>query len=98
MTRADAALAGLPRDAIDAIKEAVVGAARVTTTLRPSMGAEDFSFFAAQRPSCYAWIGAGPGAGGCTLHSPHFDFNDALLPVGIRYWTALVEQVLAAGD
>ena len=81
-----------------AVAEAVVGAARVTTTLRPSMGAEDFSFFAAQRPSCYAWIGAGPGAGGCTLHSPHFDFNDALLPVGIRYWTALVEQVLAAGD
>jgi hypothetical protein len=35
MTRADAALAGLPRDAIDAIKEAVVGAASgaITTSM-----------------------------------------------------------------
>lgn len=73
---------------------AVVGRERVVDGLRPSMGAEDFSFFAQQRPSCYAWLGAGPGVGGCTLHSPHFDFNDALLPVGIRYWTALVESLL----
>jgi hippurate hydrolase len=81
-----------------AVAAAIVGEARVSTKLRPSMGAEDFSFFAAQRPACYAWLGAGPGAGGCTLHSPHFDFNDVLLPIGIRYWTALVEQVLAVAD
>lgn len=73
---------------------ATVGAAQVAGDLRPSMGAEDFSFMAAARPSCYAWLGAGPGVGGCTLHSPHFDFNDALLPVGIRYWATLVAQRL----
>jgi amidohydrolase len=75
---------------------AVVGPERVGAALRPSMGAEDFSHFAALRPACYAWLGAGPGVGGCTLHSPHFDFNDALLPIGVAYWAALAGVVLAA--
>jgi hippurate hydrolase len=29
------------------------------------------------------------------LHSPHYDFNDAILPVGVTYWVRLVEHVLA---
>ena len=61
---------------------------------RPSMGAEDFSMFARLRPACYGWIGNGPGEGGCTLHSPHFDFNDAVTATGIRYWVALAEAEL----
>ena len=84
----------------------VAGDAALASGLRPSMGAEDFSFFALERPSCYVWLGNGEGghgeaAGPCTLHSPHYDFNDALIPVGVRYWTALTELCLAppmAGD
>jgi hippurate hydrolase len=60
------------------------------------MGAEDFSIFATQRPACYGWIGNGPGEGGCTLHSPYYDFNDAVIATGIRYWTALAEIALPA--
>ena len=78
----------------------LAGAAALAGGLRPSMGAEDFSFFAQARPSCYVWLGngeshRGDAAGPCTLHSPYYDFNDALIPVGVRYWTALTELCLA---
>ncbi len=77
----------------------VVGMDSVQTNLKPSMGAEDFAYLAQAVPGCYVWLGNGPadrlgGGGGCMLHSPHYDFNDAVIPVGIRYWTRLVEKVL----
>ena len=28
------------------------------------------------------------------LHSPHYDFNDAILPLGVSYWARLSELVL----
>jgi hippurate hydrolase len=61
---------------------------------KPSMGAEDFSYLSSVVPGCYAWLGNGPGEGGCMLHSPHYDFNDAVIPTGIAYWVALTERIL----
>jgi hippurate hydrolase len=29
------------------------------------------------------------------LHSPHYDFNDAILPLGASYWVRLAEAALA---
>jgi len=58
------------------------------------MGAEDFSYLASVVPGCYAWIGNGPGEGGCMLHSAHYDFNDEIIPSAIRYWLKLVETAL----
>jgi amidohydrolase len=79
----------------------VVGAAQVRRDLNPSMGAEDFAYFLLECPGCYVWLGNGPGGddtehGGCTLHNPHYDFNDAATPTGIRYWVALAEDRLSA--
>ncbi|QDX80523.1 peptidase M20 [Denitratisoma sp. DHT3] len=73
----------------------VAGSERVFTHLKPSMGAEDFSYLSRVVPGCYVWLGNGPGEGGCTLHSPHYDFNDDIIPTGIRYWAKLVERALA---
>lgn len=73
----------------------VVGSERVMTHLRPSMGAEDFSYLARVVPGCYVWLGNGLGEGGCMLHSPRYDFNDEIIPIGIRYWVALVEHALS---
>ena len=70
------------------------GGGEVLTNLKPSMGAEDFAYLAQAVPGCYAWLGNGPGVGGCMLHSPHYDFNDDVIPAGIRYWVRLVEQAL----
>ncbi len=70
------------------------GPERVRQTELPSMGAEDFAYMLRERPGCYVWLGNGPGNGGCTLHNPHYDFNDEILPLGVSYWVRLVEAVL----
>jgi hippurate hydrolase len=72
----------------------VVTGDQVFTHLKPSMGAEDFAYLSNVVPGCYAWLGNGPGEGGCMLHSPHYDFNDAIIETGIRYWVRLVERTL----
>jgi hippurate hydrolase len=77
------------------VARGLVGADKVCTDLQPTMGAEDFAYMLQVKPGCYVWIGNGPGEGGCMLHSPHYDFNDAILPVGVAYWVRLVEHVLA---
>ena len=78
------------------VARAVAGPDAVRTDLPPSMGAEDFAYFLQQKPGAYVWLGNGPGEGGCTLHNPHYDFNDALIPVGVSYWGRLVERLLAS--
>ncbi|WP_303786264.1 M20 aminoacylase family protein [Azovibrio restrictus] len=71
-----------------------LGEDRVQTDALPSMGAEDFAYMLREKPGCYVWLGNGPGTGGCTLHNPHYDFNDDALPVGITYWVKLVQELL----
>ena len=56
----------------------VLGSERVLTDVLPSMGAEDFAYMLREKPGCYVWLGNGPGTGGCTLHNPHYDFNDEI--------------------
>ena len=48
-----------------------------------------------EKPGCYAFIGNGPGEGGCLLHSPNFDFNDEIIPIGASYWVQLVHDLLS---
>ena len=67
-----------------------------STFMRGYTGAEDFAFLAREVPACYAWLGNGPVTGGRLLHSPHFDFNDETIPLGVRYWVTLVETLLPA--
>jgi len=78
-----------------AAASAVVGAANVDTNPTPEMGSEDFAFMLQAKPGCYVWLGAGQGADTPNIHSPQYDFNDAVLPIGASYWVALAEQQLA---
>lgn len=71
----DAALRALGDDALDPAPQ-------------PSMASEDFAFFLQDRPGCYAFLGAGTGEGHA-LHSPTYQFNEAILPMGAAWWTAL---------
>jgi amidohydrolase len=62
----------------------------------PTMGAEDFSYYLLERPGAYFVIGNGEGGhrdgeGPCMLHSPRYDFNDELIPLGASMWVRLVE-------
>jgi metal-dependent amidase/aminoacylase/carboxypeptidase family protein len=44
----------------------------------------------------YAWIGTGTAGPGEGLHGDRYDFNDEIVPIGLRYWVNLARQVLAA--
>jgi len=81
-------------DLCRAVATEVFGAENLRADLRPSMGAEDFSYLLQARPGCYVWLGNGMGEGGCMLHSPRYDFNDAIIVHGMRYWLHLVERAL----
>jgi hippurate hydrolase len=96
-----AAAAALCRE----VATGLLGADHVLTDCLPSMGAEDFAYMLAVKPGCYAWLGNGSAGDGhaahgslgdaCTLHSPHYDFNDDILALGVTYWVRLVERALA---
>jgi hippurate hydrolase len=73
----------------------LLGKNMVTNVNRPSMASEDFSCLLEQRPGCYVWLGNGAETGGRVLHSPLYDFNDEILPVGIAYWTRLAQTLLS---
>ncbi len=76
------------------VAAATLGKDRVRKDELPSMGAEDFAYMLREKPGCYVWLGNGPGTGGCTLHNPHYDFNDGIIGLGVRYWVNLVRETL----
>ena len=76
------------------VLERMVGVENVAR-IPPVMGSEDFAFMLQVKAGCYVFVGNGPGEGGCMLHNPHYDFNDAILPIGASYWANLVEHLLA---
>jgi len=59
-------------------------------------GSEDFAFMLERVPGSYLLIGNGAGdsAGACMVHHPAYDFNDANIATGARYWVALVRDLL----
>ena len=78
------------------VADGLVGAERVNRDPKPAMGSEDFAWMLRARPGAYVWLGNGTGsAGGCMVHNPGYDFNDAVLPVGAAFWVRLVETALA---
>ena len=54
--------------------------------VEPSMGGEDFSYYALKVPSCFYLIGLSePGRDPYPgLHTPNFDFNDRVIPLGME--------------
>ena len=79
-----------------AVAAKVVGDDKVLMGAEPLMGSEDFAYMLEAKPGCYVWLGNGTegGPGGCSVHNPHYDFNDEISVVGASYWATLVEQTL----
>jgi hippurate hydrolase len=75
---------------------ALVGAPQVDREREAAMGSEDFSYMLAERPGAYILVGNGDGEGGCEVHNPHYDFNDAAIPYGAGILAAVVEAELPA--
>jgi amidohydrolase len=73
----------------------LVGADNVNREGGLVMASEDFSYMLEQRPGAYIAIGNGDGIGGCEVHNPGYDFNDAALPLGASLFARLAERKLA---
>lgn len=65
--------------------------------VKPQMGAEDFSVFAARVPGLYVKIGTRNIDKGITamVHTEDFDIDEAVLPLGVRVMATLAWDYLA---
>ena len=70
----------------------IVGKNNVNTEIKPSMGAEDFSFFLNEKPGAYLYIGQQDKNHNANLHTTRYDFNDNILPIGVNFWVKLVHK------
>lgn len=85
--------------------ECVAAVSRVASTVDglvvsdaelPMAGGEDFAYFAAEVPAAYFFLGAGhegEDTPGC--HHPDFDFDDELIPTGVKMFLGIVRDRLA---
>lgn len=77
----------------------VFGGDNVTPFI-PTMGAEDFGAMLAKKPGCYVALGQQVKESGSAhnygLHHPKYNFNDEIIPDGIRYFVAIAEKTLSA--
>ncbi len=77
----------------------LVGEGAVDADASPVTGGEDFAFMLDAKPGAFIFIGNGMGPDGVAhgLHTPKFDFNDDIIPLGAAWWVRVVEQELSLG-
>ncbi|MCA3135867.1 MAG: amidohydrolase [Rhodocyclaceae bacterium] len=99
-TRGYPATVNSPRETEFAARvgESLFGAGNVVRDVDPTMGGEDFAYFLQEKPGAYVFLGQGGGPLGCSLHNPHYDFNDEVIPLGAGYLAALAEQAMPLAD
>ncbi|OGQ97296.1 MAG: peptidase M20 [Deltaproteobacteria bacterium RIFOXYD12_FULL_57_12] len=91
----DPAAAKLAREAAGL----VVGSKGVTAQPHPSLGGEDFACYLAKVPGCLVRFGAGsPGRAIVPAHSPRYDFDEGVLPVGAGYLANVAMLALSRED
>jgi amidohydrolase len=79
------------------VAAAVVGNGRLQDEEHPTMGGEDFSFYGEHVPACFFYVGLRrPGDDDpALLHTPRFDFNDAVIPDAVATMLALATDGLS---
>jgi hippurate hydrolase len=81
-------------DFAESVMREVFGDEAVHRGHPPTMAGEDFAYFSQEVPGAYVIIGNG---GSAQLHNAGYDFNDAAAPLGVAYWSRLVEKALPRG-
>jgi amidohydrolase len=77
--------------------EGVVGAENVVIT-DPTMGGEDFAYFANEIPGFFYWLGTTrPGTTSGGLHTPTYRGDDEAVVVGMRVMSNLIADYLMNG-
>ncbi|MFZ5781245.1 MAG: M20 aminoacylase family protein [Pseudomonadota bacterium] len=85
--------AGQVRFALE-VAAGVCGDHAVRDDVRPSMGAEDFSYMLEKVPGAMVMLGNGGGPEAVSLHNPRYDFNDMAIPFGVSFFVRTVERFL----
>ncbi len=85
-----------PDQAGFAAQAALAVTGQPTAPAAPMMGAEDFSYMLSAadehgQGGAYMFLGNGDSA---MLHHPAYQFNDAIIPAGVAWFAALIEQRL----
>ena len=75
----------------DAASE-LVGESNVERNHYLISGSEDFSFMLENRPGAFILIGNGEDAS--PVHTPTYDFNDEILPLGSALFARVIEREL----
>lgn len=82
--------------AVQPLLERAAGAGNVKI-VEPSMGGEDFAYFANEVPGFYYRLGVvKPGTTSGGLHTPNFRADDSAVPVGIRVMSRLLADYLSS--
>ena len=85
-------------DMVDLVKETasgILGADNVKELNVPSLGVEDFAYFAAARPACFFHLGcAVEDPKRCVAHSCYFALDERCIPVGIELQAANVLRLM----
>ncbi|MEX0624602.1 M20 aminoacylase family protein [Saccharospirillum sp.] len=78
---------------------ALFGDSLVETAAAPLTASEDCAFFLERIPGCYLMVGNGDNGydqgahlGPCSVHNPHYDFNDECLTPAAAFWLGLVSR------
>lgn len=81
------------------VAEELLGEENVIEEDVPSLGTEDFSYFAQARPSCYWHLGCGiRGEDNAPVHNEKFCADEACIPVGIGIQLKSALQLLKAEE
>ncbi len=84
--------------AVDTARE-LFGDDRVEAPTAPLTGSEDCAYFLEQVPGCYFLVGNGDNGhesgarlGPCSLHNPHYDFNDDCMEAAATFLVSLISR------
>lgn len=74
-----------------AVAPSIVGSENCSDQAIPTMGGEDFAYYASECPCCFYQLGLIPEGKDSvpSVHTPHFDFNDDAIEIGVNVMTAL---------
>lgn len=99
-TRRYPPLVNAPEQTTLAVKAATaaVGPQNVQGNCEPLAFSEDFSFMLEKVPGAYVAIGNGDAPDAHFVHTPEYDFNDALIPFGVAYWLNVVAAELGGAE
>ncbi len=86
-------------DVAVAAARVVAGAGNVNPDCPAITGGEDFCYMLEAKPGAFIFLGNGVAETGRThmVHTPHYDFNDDIIPLGVAYWVHLVQEELKLG-